>query len=96
MNSIIVEAINNYQLLSFYYNSGSRIVEPHCYGITTAGNPGLRAFQVSGFSESGSLGWKMFDVSKASSIIALDKTFSVPRAGYKRNDKGMKSIYKQL
>ena len=96
MNTIICDAIKNLYLIRFYYNGGFRDVEPHCYGITTAGNPGLRAFQVSGFSESGKLGWKMFDLSKASSIIILDDTFLEPRAGYKRNDKGMTKIFCQI
>lgn len=96
MNSVIINAIRNKNLLEFYYDGGSRIIEPHCYGITTKGNEGLRAFQVSGYSSSGELGWKMFDMSKAQSIRALDQSFGNPRYGYKRGDRGMSRIYCEL
>ncbi len=96
MNSAISSAIREMKLVQFYYNGGIRVVEPHCHGVTTAGNEGLRAYQVSGYSESGRLGWKMFDLSKASSIIIFDETFSGPRPDYKRGDKGMSQIYCEL
>jgi hypothetical protein len=92
MNQDICNAIKSMHLLSFYYDGGNRIVEPHCLGVTTAGNPGLRAYQTSGHSESGKYGWKMFDLSKASSLKVLDETFSIPRPGYNPNDKGMSRI----
>ena len=92
----ICTAIKNKQLLEFYYEGGNRIVEPHCYGLTTAGNEGLRAFQVAGYSSSGKMGWKMFDLAKADDIAILDDTFSFPRSGYKRGDKGMANIYCEL
>jgi len=96
MNTIIVKAITEKKLLSFYYNGGQRIIKPHCYGITTAGNEGLRGFQVSGYSSSGKMGWKMFDLSKASNIEVLNDQFLNPEPGYKRGDKGMSSIYCEL
>lgn len=96
MNSVICSAIRNKQVIQFFYNGGTRVVEPHCHGVTTAGNEGLRAYQISGYSESGKMGWKMFDLNHASSIIILDDTFSSPRPGYNRDDKGMSQIYCQL
>ena len=96
MDSVIVNAIRNQNLLEFYYDGGSRIVEPHCYGMTTKGNEGLRAFQVSGYSSSGEMGWKMFDMSKARSIKVLDDSFSNSRAGYRRGDKGMSRIFEEI
>ena len=96
MNSLITSAIRQMKLIQFYYNDGIRVVEPHCHGITTAGNEGLRAYQVSGYSESGNLGWKMFDLDHAISIVILDETFSTPRHGYKKGDKGMSQIYSEL
>jgi hypothetical protein len=96
MTDIVSMAIKNHQLLQFYYDGGIRAVEPHCYGLTTKGNEGLRAFQVSGYSSTTTLGWKMFDLSKATSIIILDQTFVNPRVGYKRGDKGMKTIFSEI
>lgn len=96
MNSKIVNAVRNQNLIEFYYEGGIRIVEPHCYGITTAGNEGLRAFQVDGYSSSGKMGWKMFDLGKADDLEILDETFDTPRNGYKSGDKGMDRIFEEL
>jgi len=96
MSKVITDAIKNKQVIEFYYDGGPRTVEPHCFGTTTAGNPGLRGYQTAGYSSSGSLGWKMFDMSKASGIKTSGNTFSGPRPGYKRGDRGMSSINAEL
>lgn len=96
MDSVIVNAIRNNNLVEFYYDGGSRIVEPHSYGMTTKGNEGLKTFQVSSYSSSGEIGWKLFDMGKARSIKVLDESFNKPRAGYKRGDRGMSQIYCEL
>ena len=96
MTSTICQAISEKKLIEFDYDGGNRIVEPHCAGITTAGNPGLRGYQVGGYSSSGKMGWKMFDMSKAGSVSILDDHFDGPRSGYKQNDAGMSSIKCQL
>jgi hypothetical protein len=96
MNSEIVRAIESMNLIEFNYDGENRIVEPHCYGITTANNEGLRAFQVDGYSSSGKMGWKMYDLGKASFIKVLDNTFNDARPGYKKNDSGMTKIYAQI
>jgi hypothetical protein len=96
MNSQICNAIRGKNLIQFYYNGGNRVVEPHCHGVTTAGNEGLRAYQVRGYSESGNMGWKMFDLGLASNLVILDEIFTNPRPGYKKGDKGMSTIYCEL
>lgn len=96
MNQTIIEAILNQNVIEFFYDGDLRIVEPHCYGITTAGNEGLRAYQIDGYSSSGIMGWKMYDLSKADNIIALNQTFNGPRPGYKPGDKGMATIYTEI
>lgn len=96
MKTKIEDAIRNQNLIEFYYDGGTRTVEPYCYGITTAGNEGLRAFQVEGYSSSGKMGWKMFDLGKANDIEVLDEKFSSPRPGYKKGDRGMDRIFQEL
>lgn len=59
MNNQIIEAIENRNVIQFYYENELRVVEPHCYGMTTAGNEGLRAFQIDGYSSSGKWGGKV-------------------------------------
>lgn len=96
MDSKIINAIRNQNLIEFYYEGGTRTVEPHCYGMTTVGNQGLRAFQVDGYSSSGKMGWKIYDLGKASAIEVLDDTFSSSRPGYNKGDKGMDRIFQEL
>ncbi|MDZ4809870.1 MAG: hypothetical protein SGI96_16635 [Bacteroidota bacterium] len=96
MNNTITQAITNRLLLQFYYEGELRIVEPHCYGKTSKGNEAIRAFQVDGYSSTGKMGWKLYDLSKASSIKTLEGTFINPRPGYVSGDKGMVVIYCEL
>lgn len=96
MNNLVIEAIEKQKVIQFYYENELRIVEPHCYGITTAGNEGLRSFQIDGYSSSGKMGWKMYDLNKAENIEILEETFSNPRSGYKKGDKGMDEIFSEL
>lgn len=96
MNQKIISAIKNRNVITFYYEGAPRIVEPHCYGITTANNEGLRAFQIGGYSSSGKWGWKMYDLSKADDIVVMEEQYEGPRPGYQRGDKGMSKIYAEL
>ena len=96
MDTRISEAIQNQQLLRFFYDGGERVVEPHCYGQTTKGNEAIRAFQVRGYSSTGTLGWKMFKLSEAMSLEVLEEVFENTRADYKRGDKGMSVIYAEV
>lgn len=95
MNQQIIEAIKNKIVIEFYYDGELRIVEPHCYGETTAGNEGLRAYQIDGYSSSGKMGWKMYDLGKADDLAVSKNTFEV-RDGYKRGDKGMSKIFAEI
>jgi hypothetical protein len=95
MNTEIINAIRNQNVITFDYEGESRTVEPHCYGITTRRNEAIRAFQIEGYSSSGNMGWKLYDLSKADDIEVLDETFDI-RAGYKRGDKGMSRIFAEI
>lgn len=95
MDNNLINAIKEQKVIEFYYDGELRVVEPHCYGKTTAGNEGLRAFQIDGFSSSGKMGWKMYDLGKADDLTITDDTFDV-RNGYKRGDKGMDIIYAEI
>ena len=96
MNQEIIEAIENKNLIEFDYDGESRTVEPHCYGLSTKGNHVLRAYQVDGYSSSGDMGWKMYDLGKTNNINILEDTFEKSRNGYNRGDKGMSDIYAEL
>ena len=96
--SKICQAIRGRLVIRFRYDGGGyRTAEPHCYGTSTAGNEVLRAFQTGGASVSGQpVGWKMFDVSKMSSISLTNSSFIGSRPGYNPNDRNMISIHCRL
>ena len=96
MDNRIIQAVQNQQLLRFQYDGGERVVEPHCYGQTTKGNEAIRAFQVRGYSSTGTLGWRIFKLTKATSMEVLDEVFDNPRSDYKRGDEGMSVIYAEI
>ena len=96
MKREIIGAIENQNVIEFYYENELRIVEPHCYGMTTAGNEGLRAYQSGGYSSSRKFGWKMYDLGKADDITTTEDQFKGPRPGYQSGDKGMSKIYAEL
>lgn len=97
MNTEICKAIKNRNIIEFYYDGGIRIIEPYCYGIhKNTGNEVLRAFQVEGYSESGILGWKFFELKKISRINITNRQFKVQRQEYNPNDSDMTIIYCHL
>lgn len=97
LKSIVRQAILEKRLIQFLYDGGPRTVEPHCLGITTAGNLAIRAFQVRGFSLSGGIpDWRMFELAKMSQLQILNTSFSNPRPGYRRGDRGMEFIESEL
>lgn len=95
MNNQIIEAIEKQNIIEFSYEGKLRVVEPHCYGKTTAGNEAIRAYQTDGYSSSGKMGWKLYDLGKADSIEVSDDTFKT-RSDYKSGDKGMSEIYTEI
>ncbi len=84
MNKKICFAIRNKNRLKIDYKGTKRIIEPHAYGLDRNNNEKLRAFQVSGFSESGhSNGWKLFNCENINNIIELSESFEVrPKYSY--------------
>jgi len=93
----IAIAIRTRKLLQFTYDGYPRTVEPHTYGIDGKGHQALRAYQVSGGSESGEyVGWKLFHVAEMRGIAILEQEFSGPRSGYKRGDKAFSKIVAEL
>jgi len=70
-------AIKNKKILKIKYKGTKRIIELHAYGKDKRGEK-LRAYQVSGFSESGkSSGWKLFKCEDITSMIELSDSFKI-------------------
>jgi len=97
MKNTISHAIRERRMLTFTYDGYTRIVEPHCHGITTAGNEAIRCYQTEGGSSSGKVpGWHMMTVGKITALTVSSVIFGGPRPEYKRDDKGMSTIFEQL
>ena len=84
IDDLICKAIKEMRRLKINYKGeGWRIIEPHCFGYDKRGCKKLRAYQVSGYSESGkSEGWKLFNVDEIEEIEILDEHFDEPRPKY--------------
>lgn len=97
MTTLLQNEINNKQLVNLYYDGGYRTIEPHCLGMGNSGNYLLRAFQISGHSNSGKRrDWKLLDLKKIRNCVLLDQKFQHSRIGYVRGDSAMRMIYAEL
>lgn len=94
MNTDICKAIAGRRVLEIWYDGGTRIVEPHCHGFSTAGNEVVRAYQSSGYSNSGERSaWKMLKVAEIGSLKETGAVFTQNRPGYNPQDKGIASVH---
>ncbi len=95
MNIAIRAAIRMRAVLQFCYEGGTRMVEPYCHGTSTAGHEVLRGFQTGGYSYPGSspVGWRLFDVTKITSLRQTGDQFWCNRDGYTPHDREMKSVH---
>ena len=97
MNEAIMNAIKQRHVLTLVYHGHPRRVEPHCYGVTTAGNEALRGYQTQGGSRTGEVpGWKMMLLREVHQLADTGEKFATPRPAYQRDEKGMKTIHAQL
>lgn len=94
----ICGAIRDRRLVSFQYEGLPRIVIPCALGQhKSTGNLLLRAYQVQGATESGSLPlWRLYVFSGVSGLMILDEAFDEVPVGYKRGDRAFRSILCQL
>jgi hypothetical protein len=94
IRDLICKAIENKQRIQFIYHDKTRIAEPQCCGISTAGKEVARAYLLQG----GSRPEQLFELGKIKSLQLLDEYFTKPGPNYKRNDSAMRpgSIFCQL
>ena len=96
MKPELLHAMEVQKIVELRYHGYTRTVKPHAYGRDKNGDEILRCFQVSGGSESGERsGWKLLKVAEVYSIHVEKISFQA-RDGYRRNDKAMEYIFRQL
>lgn len=97
MRDEIMKAIGSRSLLRVNYGAGSRVIEPYCLGETRKGSLVVRAYQVSGASESNEgEGWKLMTVEKILELEVLPEQFANIRKEYNPDDKAMDVIHAKI
>lgn len=106
--SQIIDAIDKRNEMKIYYTGdgiitkGWRVIRPFVFGISVMGNPVVRAFQVSGPSDSKELPmWRMFRVDRMDSFLPTGKKFDLSDQNMMqfynpKGDKNMTAIYKRV
>lgn len=93
-NDAVNDVINNRNYVEITYSDefdrapGRRLIQPYAYGMSKAGNPVLRAYQVSGGSFRGVPEWKFFRLDRITSWKPSKKQFNTPppMQGYNAED----------
>ena len=73
----ILEAMQWPQLVVFHYDFSDRLVAPFAVGVSGAGNPLLRGYQLEGNSRSGKgEGWRVFQIFKMENLENYQEFFN--------------------
>jgi hypothetical protein len=81
----------------FEYGDLIRVVEPHRFGINSAGHEMLSGWLRAGYSRSDPAGgWRNYLLSDVSALQVLDAPFADTRPGYAAHDARMREIYCEL
>ncbi len=88
-------AISARRMVSLFYDGGIRLCAPFLIGVTTAGNVGVRLWQLSGFSRSGEKlpWWRLFTADKIRNLVILQESFLDIPPLYNPKDKGFVDIW---
>jgi hypothetical protein len=90
-------AIARRSLIMFEYGDLIRVVEPHRFGVNSAGHEMLSGWLRAGYSRSDPAGgWRNYLLSEVDALQVLDAPFAGPRPGYVANDPRMRDVFCQL
>lgn len=90
-------AITGRSLVVFEYGDLIRVVEPHRYGVNSAGHRMLSGWLRAGYSRSDPAGgWRSYLVRDISSLQVLDAPFAGARPGYTAHDHRIPEVYAEL
>lgn len=93
----ICSAITRRSLVMFEYGDLIRVVEPHRYGVNSAGHRMLSGWLRAGYSRSDPAGgWRNYLVGDIQSLQVLDAPFAGTRPGYNAQDQRMREVFAQL
>lgn len=90
-------SLNKRLVVKYHDDDGTRVVEVHALGISSAGNLLARVWQVRGVSnDMETEGWKLIKLANVEMAWLLSEHGEAPREGYKMGDKALMTIYKQV
>ncbi|HEX6598780.1 MAG TPA: hypothetical protein VF034_05615 [Gemmatimonadaceae bacterium] len=93
----ICAAITRRSLVMFEYGDLIRVVEPHRFGVNSAGHPMLSGWLRAGYSRSDPAGgWRNYLLSDISAFQILDAPFAGTRPGYTAHDARMREVFCEL
>jgi len=90
-------AISRRSLVMFEYGDLIRVVEPHRFGVNSAGHQMLSGWLRAGYSRSDPAGgWRNYLLTSVSALQVLDAPFAGTRPGYTAQDARMREVYCEL
>ena len=90
-------AIRRRSLVMFEYGDLIRVVEPHRFGVNSAGHEMLSGWLRAGYSRSDPAGgWRNYLLQEVSALQVLDAPFAGARPGYAAHDARMREVYCEL
>lgn len=95
--TVALKAMKDGNCVDLIYHGERRLVEIHAVGVSKAGKPCVRVYQVVGgsvFSEK--TGWKMLTVADIEDFKEVNERSQAPRLGYRPDDAGMRAILGQV
>lgn len=97
MNQALIDAIQDRQVICFYYENLLREVEPHIYGRNAKGEDILWGFQTAGQSKSGRVPcWRQFEVAHIQHLYLAGRVFPGPRPGFPDQAPELDPVYARL
>ena len=93
----ICSAITRRSLVMFEYGDLIRVVEPHRFGVNSAGRLMLSGWLRAGYSRSDpSGGWRNYLLDEITAFQSLDAPFAGTRPGYAAHDPRMREVFCEL
>jgi hypothetical protein len=93
----ICAAITRRSLVMFEYGDLIRVVEPHRFGVNSAGRPMLSGWLRAGYSRSDPAGgWRNYLLDEITAFQVLDAPFAGSRPGYAAHDARMREVFCEL
>ena len=97
LHARLCAAITRRSLVMFEYGDLIRVVEPHRFGVNSAGHEMLSGWLRAGYSRSDPAGgWRNYLLSDVSALQVLDAPFAGTRPGYVAHDPRMREVYCEL